>query len=65
MTRKDYIAIASALSQARKYCETQNQQRGVERSALCLSDALAQDNPLFDRDRFLAACGIEQATQAA
>ena len=51
MIRKDYVAIAEALTKARVYCETDNQRRGVERSALCLADILASDNP-----RFLKAC---------
>lgn len=58
MTKKDYVAIAEALTQATKYCETQNQRRGVERAAHCIADALATENSRFNRNRFMAACGI-------
>jgi hypothetical protein len=68
MTRKDYIAIASAIKSAR--C---SYQFGAEQSAAnvatynncvdnCVayvSDALARDNPRFDRARFTVACGVQ------
>jgi hypothetical protein len=56
MTKKDYIAIAAALKQTLRYCETDYQRRGVQRASLTLADMLAADNPLFDRARFLDAC---------
>ena len=59
MTRKDYVAIAAALVQAGKYCETQNQRRGVERSAHCVADVMAQDNAKFNRALFLKSCGVQ------
>jgi hypothetical protein len=59
VTRKDYIAIASAITRAMNFCETDNQKRGVERSALCIAEVLANDNPAFDRVRFLAACEVK------
>lgn len=58
MTRKDYIAIAAALVRASAASETDNQRRGVQRSALCIADVMAADNPRFDRAKFLAACGV-------
>ena len=59
MTRKDYIAIAAALVKARQYCETDNQRRGVECTAHCVADVISQDNPRFNRARFLKACGVQ------
>ena len=59
MTRKDYEAIAGALQDARRFCETDNQRRGTERAALCVATVMAADNPRFDRARFLKACGVQ------
>lgn len=56
MTRKDYVVIAEAIrkaSQAPGY---------AERNAFvahAIADALAADNPRFDRARFLSACGVK------
>jgi hypothetical protein len=55
MTRKDYIIIASVLKNF--------QSDGgdvIERDAMAydLADALAADNPRFDRLRFLVAAGV-------
>jgi hypothetical protein len=55
MTRKDYQLIASVLNKF-----TGEQGDVVERDAMAydLADALAQDNPRFDRLRFLVAAGV-------
>lgn len=64
MTRKDYVLIAGALYQEWKdgvdglsvaAC------RHVEQIAASLADALAQDNPRFDREHFLAVVRGERA----
>ena len=53
MTRKDYQLIASAfalfnyLDQPTRYF-----------IAMALADRLEEDNPRFDRDRFLQACDL-------
>lgn len=48
MTKKDYIKIAAIL-----------QQRGADRPIIDdFASMLAADNPQFDRDRFLVACGV-------
>ena len=66
MTRKDYINIAAAIlaAQARIKNNTPTtgpergaQLRGVRRAAAHLADFLAQDNPRFDKGRFLTECG--------
>ena len=61
MSRKDYILIAAALLKTCKaYCENwdPNLFRACDDHAKYLADALAGANPLFDRARFLAACGV-------
>lgn len=62
MTRKDYELIARALKEARMHAIRSDAEEGggfwlrVVASELAL--ALASDNPRFDRDRFLKACGV-------
>ena len=66
MTRKDYILIAA------KFCLAKldvlgkeppehhsDMLDGVYLAAEHIADALASDNPHFDRARFLAACGVQ------
>ncbi len=55
MTRKDYVLIAEALRESRP------QMGGIEGwncAAIGVADALARDNPRFDRERFLKAAGV-------
>ena len=71
MTRKDYVKIAKALSNARKRTTTNNEydhftfeERTIYRLGLVdLIDELCtifkEDNPNFDRARFLTACNEE------
>lgn len=55
MTRKDYVLLAAAIkaaSAAPGY---------AERNAFvahAIADALARENPRFDRERFLRAAGV-------
>lgn len=64
MTRKDYILIANALhrnaADLAAYAEMSKTPAEVH-SFLVYSvlDALAGDNPRFDRERFAEACGVE------
>lgn len=51
MSRKHYIELAALCS------ELVGGQR--EYVAHKLADICKRDNPRFDRDRFLAACGVE------
>lgn len=58
MSRKDYEAIAAAIrAQADLYdAETEPLELfAVEATACRIADTLAEDNPRFDRDRFLDA----------
>lgn len=63
MTRKDYILIADALREARMH-NLRDAAPGsgaywLRVAASEVARALAEDNPRFDRERFLKACGVE------
>ncbi len=67
MTRKDYEAIAEAIRWAYESIEpdyqpnTQDHMRnGISRASIALAEKLKQDNPRFDRTRFITACEGEQ-----
>ena len=71
MTRRDYVRIAAALREAQRRIERTNAETariyaahgvpfdnalfGLQIAAEALADALAADNPRFDRGRFLDA----------
>lgn len=55
MTRKDYIVLADALYQAQDEAKSPSELAGMKRMQECIADALAEDNPRFDRVRFGAA----------
>lgn len=65
MTRKDYIALANAISVARLQATTLQKDREISAvESACMhvahrmADHFAADNPRFDRARFLQACGV-------
>jgi hypothetical protein len=60
MTRKDYVLLAEALNAAfsRSTADKADKADGIARAAIELADALAADNPRFDRERFLKAAGV-------
>ena len=57
MTRKDYILIAKAFRQAQEdnYGDS-SANAGIEYASDLLADALAKENPRFDKDKFIKAC---------
>ena len=58
MTRKDYVLIAAALLTQRPGRESYTMSQWLcDVQVIC--NALAQDNPRFDRERFLKACGVQ------
>ena len=59
MTRKDYQLIADAVRKAMT-ADHGWDTRPICRTARDIADALASDNPRFDRARFLAACGVPE-----
>lgn len=66
VTRAEYIKIADAVKQSRNVIgmfstddeSTANRLIGVAVVAERIADVLADDNPRFNRDRFLDACGL-------
>lgn len=62
MTRKDYIALADTILAAKRATpDTDATILGIDIATRSIADALAADNPRFDRARFLAACGVAPA----
>ena len=66
MTRKDYVLIAGKLYQAKldilgkeAPSDHSNMLDGVSLAAEHIADAMQIDNPRFDRERFLKACGVQ------
>jgi hypothetical protein len=58
MTRKHYIAIAGIFMHHKRCTESGiPPKNSIEND---LADYFESDNPRFDREKFLTACGIEQ-----
>ena len=67
MTRKDYVMIAETIRDLLGDIDRESpgmrevlrgERMGVASVALRLADQLRQDNPRFDRTRFMEACGL-------
>ena len=62
MTKKDYARIANAINKEatsiRLFADTQNKLIGMQSVANSIADALASDNPAFNRAKFLVAAGF-------
>lgn len=63
MTRKDYQAIAAAIAKVRHDWGAPNgglipgeARHAIEEIEWAIAQVFAQDNPRFDRDKFLGAC---------
>lgn len=58
MSRKDYVAIAAAVSAQydRPNPRHADYRNALDRVTLALADTFARDNPRFDKSRFLRAC---------
>lgn len=54
MTRKDYVMIAEVI--ATSWHGSDETQADLANN---FADVLENDNPRFDRDRFLTACGVK------
>lgn len=54
MTRKDYVLLAKTIASA----AVDGDESEREYWAKLIADALAGDNPRFDRERFLKASGL-------
>jgi len=62
MTRKDYVLIAATIKAQTE--ELDAHLDTLYRTACKLAVALASDNPRFDMQRFIKACGFH-STQSA
>lgn len=64
MTRKNYIAIAEAINVSLFTIDcddmpmSEAHNLGITVAARNIADVMQADNPRFDRDRFLKACGV-------
>lgn len=58
MTRKDYVMIAEVINR-NTVSLTESALIDFARMAEDLATELQNDNPRFDRDRFLTACGVK------
>lgn len=55
MTRKDFVLIAEAIKEITATDYPQDRKDKAE----LFARVLATTNPLFDRDRFITACGVK------
>lgn len=60
MTRQDYVLIAQALRDALNATTDEKVREGVMLAGFKLADALASENPRFDRGRFAVAVSAGQ-----
>ncbi len=59
MSKKDYIAVAGVLlNTARAFHSKGPEQTAIDAVAHGLAAHFAEDNPRFNRHRFLVACGL-------
>jgi uncharacterized protein YllA (UPF0747 family) len=68
LTRKYYDALASTMKHTRAYVAETDKEGFTREEVLAILDGASRDlskdlvgtNPLFDRMRFQAACGVEE-----
>lgn len=58
MTRKDYVAIAAAIHNA-PWSDSMTAEATITAIAENIAEVMSRDNPRFDRERFLKACGVQ------
>lgn len=67
MSKKDYELIAKAIyGSLIQSCSLEWQDRFIEQhkiTARHVAIALERSNPRFNRDKFMAACGVQNCTQ--
>lgn len=60
MTKKHFIAIAAAIWVELQQTKSTLEDRAIENMARRLCAVFAEENPRFDRAKFLAACGVSE-----
>lgn len=61
MSKKHYIRLAEVIRLAKPYAEGSDQAERIVRDiAGTIANVCEDDNPRFDRARFLAACGFPE-----
>ena len=58
MTRKDYVAIAEAIDLSWRHNLDLKPEYAVKEVTCRIADVMDADNPRFDREKFLKACGF-------
>ena len=61
MTKKHYEAIAKEVANTLATCDTKHASTVTRLHAYRLADYFETDNKNFNRDMFLAACGIDKS----
>ncbi len=61
MSRKDYEAIAADIARSMDRTLSPHAEAVLRMLARDLAGTFEADNPRFDRDRFLVACGVKTA----
>lgn len=59
MSRKDYVAIAAAIKKFTDIYDDEVSKEVVTGVSHNIANVFSDDNPRFDRSRFLQACGVE------
>ena len=65
LTKRDYSALAAIVARAMPHPEVDDEEPSASRLRACIEIAqgladLCAANPMFDRDRFMAECGIKR-----
>ncbi|UTC29822.1 hypothetical protein BAJUN_01920 [Bajunvirus bajun] len=58
MQKRHFEAVAADIRRAYQQAESDGERRGCYAVAHNLAETFAAANPLFDRQRFLVACGV-------
>ena len=64
MTKKDYELIAGVLNTEYTGYKLGWEREAIRITIIGLAEVFEQDNPKFDRNKFLEACGIKEDVEA-
>lgn len=60
MTKEHFELIAETIKDARLHLDSETSAKAREQIAYRFAESLEDTNERFDRERFLAACGVER-----